>query len=79
MVEESSLSVKQTLREMDVPHSSFYEGLVLSLYHRLEALPDHEGRGREKHVGYVHRRNRGRTCPGGPTEVDPIVWTTGRP
>ena len=25
MVEESSLSVKQTLREMDVPHSSFYE------------------------------------------------------
>jgi transposase-like protein len=23
MVEESSLSVKQTLREMDVPHSSF--------------------------------------------------------
>jgi transposase-like protein len=25
MVEESSLSVKQTLREMDVPYSSFYE------------------------------------------------------
>jgi putative transposase len=25
MVEESSLSVKRTLREMDVPHSSFYE------------------------------------------------------
>ena len=25
MVEESSLNVKQTLREMDVPHSSFYE------------------------------------------------------
>jgi transposase-like protein len=25
MVEESSLSVKQTLREMDVPRSSFYE------------------------------------------------------
>jgi transposase-like protein len=25
MVEESSLSVQQTLREMDVPHSSFYE------------------------------------------------------
>jgi putative transposase len=25
MVEESSLSVKQTLREMDGPHSSFYE------------------------------------------------------
>jgi putative transposase len=25
MAEESSLSAKQTLREMDVPHSSFYE------------------------------------------------------
>ena len=25
MIEESSLSVKRTLREMNVPHSSFYE------------------------------------------------------
>jgi putative transposase len=28
MVEESSLSVKQSLREMDVPHSSFYEWYI---------------------------------------------------